>query len=166
MSFPIFMLNQDVDFCQNKHWKNLLITNVRCLSPFSWKNQGTSRSSILGEADVNLAEFAEALKPASIALPLRGSDSGMLLHVWILENVSFAIIVIIEKKLVLLYGENHFNSFVLFFVDIVAVFSLMWFFDQTISDHGTTSHYKNWFQVCSPCNNIFILHKKLLVLSF
>ncbi|RLN39278.1 hypothetical protein C2845_PM01G45180 [Panicum miliaceum] len=42
---------------------------------------GTSRSSILGEVDVNLAEFAEALKPASIALPLRGSDSGMLLHI-------------------------------------------------------------------------------------
>nr|CAB3499825.1 unnamed protein product [Digitaria exilis] len=42
---------------------------------------GTSRSSILGEVDVNLAEFAEALKPASIALPLRGSDSGTLLHI-------------------------------------------------------------------------------------
>ncbi|PUZ39129.1 hypothetical protein GQ55_9G259800 [Panicum hallii var. hallii] len=42
---------------------------------------GTSRSSILGEVDVNLAEFAEALKPASIALPLRGSESGMLLHI-------------------------------------------------------------------------------------
>ncbi|KAJ1294457.1 hypothetical protein BS78_01G147400 [Paspalum vaginatum] len=42
---------------------------------------GTSRSSILGEVDVNLAEFAEALKPASIALPLRGSDFGTLLHI-------------------------------------------------------------------------------------
>jgi hypothetical protein len=42
---------------------------------------GTSRSSILGEVDVNLAEFAEALKPASIALPLRGSESEMLLHI-------------------------------------------------------------------------------------
>ncbi|KAF8686146.1 hypothetical protein HU200_043679 [Digitaria exilis] len=42
---------------------------------------GTSRSSILGEVDVNLAEFAEALKPASIALSLRGSDSGTLLHI-------------------------------------------------------------------------------------
>ncbi|KAL6643040.1 hypothetical protein ACP70R_021221 [Stipagrostis hirtigluma subsp. patula] len=42
---------------------------------------GTSRSSILGEVDVNLAEFAEALKPASIALPLRGCDYGTLLHV-------------------------------------------------------------------------------------
>ncbi|TVU30808.1 hypothetical protein EJB05_22451, partial [Eragrostis curvula] len=42
---------------------------------------GTSRSSILGEVDVNLAEFAEALKPASIALPLRGCDYGTFLHV-------------------------------------------------------------------------------------
>ncbi|KAL5232401.1 hypothetical protein ABZP36_031177 [Zizania latifolia] len=42
---------------------------------------GTSRSSILGEVDVNLAEFAEALKPASIALPLRGCEFGTILHV-------------------------------------------------------------------------------------
>ncbi|XP_062200347.1 uncharacterized protein LOC133903025 isoform X2 [Phragmites australis] len=42
---------------------------------------GTSRSSILGEVDVNLAEFAEALKPVSITLPLRGCDFGTLLHV-------------------------------------------------------------------------------------
>ncbi|XP_062205036.1 COP1-interactive protein 1-like [Phragmites australis] len=42
---------------------------------------GTSRSSILGEVDVNLAEFAEALKPASITLPLHGCDFGTLLHV-------------------------------------------------------------------------------------
>ncbi|KQJ93226.1 golgin subfamily A member 4 [Brachypodium distachyon] len=42
---------------------------------------GTSRSSILGEVDVNLAEFAEALKPVSIALPLRGCDFGTVLHV-------------------------------------------------------------------------------------
>ncbi|KAF0928362.1 hypothetical protein E2562_003182 [Oryza meyeriana var. granulata] len=42
---------------------------------------GTSRSSILGEVDVNLAEFAEALKPTSIALPLRGCEFGTILHV-------------------------------------------------------------------------------------
>ncbi|XP_015697331.1 myosin-11 isoform X1 [Oryza brachyantha] len=42
---------------------------------------GTSRSSILGEIDVNLAEFAEALKPTSIALPLRGCEFGTVLHV-------------------------------------------------------------------------------------
>uniref|UniRef100_A0A0E0QY60 C2 NT-type domain-containing protein n=2 Tax=Oryza TaxID=4527 RepID=A0A0E0QY60_ORYRU len=41
---------------------------------------GTSRSSILGELDVNLAEFAEALKPVSIALPLRGCEFGTILH--------------------------------------------------------------------------------------
>ncbi|XP_020164722.1 uncharacterized protein [Aegilops tauschii subsp. strangulata] len=42
---------------------------------------GTSRSSILGEVDVNLAEFAEAVKPVSIALPFRGCDFGTVLHV-------------------------------------------------------------------------------------
>jgi hypothetical protein len=47
----------------------------------SFETQGTSRSSILGEVDVNLAEFAEALKPSSIALPLRGCDFGTSLHV-------------------------------------------------------------------------------------
>ncbi|EMS68518.1 hypothetical protein TRIUR3_07606 [Triticum urartu] len=42
---------------------------------------GTSRSSILGEVDVNLAEFAEAVKPVSITLPFRGCDFGTVLHV-------------------------------------------------------------------------------------
>ncbi|KAG8091434.1 hypothetical protein GUJ93_ZPchr0012g21146 [Zizania palustris] len=41
---------------------------------------GTSRSSILGEVDVNLAEFAEALKPASITIPLCGCEFGTILH--------------------------------------------------------------------------------------
>jgi hypothetical protein len=52
------------------------------LSPLFLENQGTSRSSILGEVDVNLAEFAEAVKPVSIALPFRGCDFGTVLHVW------------------------------------------------------------------------------------
>ncbi|VAI50658.1 unnamed protein product [Triticum turgidum subsp. durum] len=42
---------------------------------------GTSRSSILGEVDVNLAEFAEAVKPVSITLPFRGCNFGTVLHV-------------------------------------------------------------------------------------
>ncbi|KAL0695135.1 hypothetical protein Bca4012_062315 [Brassica carinata] len=42
---------------------------------------GTSRSSILGEAMINLAEYADALKPFAVALPLQGSDSGAILHV-------------------------------------------------------------------------------------
>ncbi|KAF3320378.1 N-terminal C2 in EEIG1 and EHBP1 [Carex littledalei] len=42
---------------------------------------GSSRASILGEADVNLAKFVDALKPSTVALPLQGCDSGTILHV-------------------------------------------------------------------------------------
>ncbi|KAJ9545912.1 hypothetical protein OSB04_025619 [Centaurea solstitialis] len=42
---------------------------------------GTSRSSILGEATINLADYADASQPAAIALPLHGSDHGTTLHV-------------------------------------------------------------------------------------
>ncbi|CAA7047889.1 unnamed protein product [Microthlaspi erraticum] len=42
---------------------------------------GTSRSSILGEAMINLAEYADALKPFAVVLPLQGCDSGAILHV-------------------------------------------------------------------------------------
>ncbi|XP_010916928.1 uncharacterized protein [Elaeis guineensis] len=42
---------------------------------------GSSRSSLLGEANINLANFADALKPSSIALPLHGCDFGTVLHV-------------------------------------------------------------------------------------
>ncbi|KAI3680285.1 hypothetical protein L2E82_50510 [Cichorium intybus] len=42
---------------------------------------GTSRSSILGEAIINLADYAEASQPSSINLPLHGSDHGTILHV-------------------------------------------------------------------------------------
>ncbi|XP_071709954.1 uncharacterized protein [Rutidosis leptorrhynchoides] len=44
---------------------------------------GTSRSSILGEATINLADYADASQPAVIALPLHGSDQGTILHVTI-----------------------------------------------------------------------------------
>lgn len=30
---------------------------------------------------INLAEYADALKPFAVALPLQGSDSGPILHV-------------------------------------------------------------------------------------
>ncbi|GJY61643.1 hypothetical protein Tco_0462300 [Tanacetum coccineum] len=43
--------------------------------------QGTSRSSILGEATINLADYADASQPAAISLPLVGSDHGTILHV-------------------------------------------------------------------------------------
>ncbi|XP_057974597.1 uncharacterized protein LOC131162298 isoform X2 [Malania oleifera] len=42
---------------------------------------GSSRSSLLGEANINLADYADALKPFSVALPLHGTDSGTILHV-------------------------------------------------------------------------------------
>lgn len=42
---------------------------------------GTSRSSILGEATINLSDYAEASQPSSINLPLHGSDHGTILHV-------------------------------------------------------------------------------------
>ncbi|KAG6655661.1 GRIP and coiled-coil domain-containing protein 2 [Carya illinoinensis] len=44
---------------------------------------GSSRSSILGEANINLADYADALKPSAVALPLHGCDSGSILHVTI-----------------------------------------------------------------------------------
>ncbi|XP_057531984.1 uncharacterized protein LOC130810066 [Amaranthus tricolor] len=42
---------------------------------------GTSRSSLLGEASINLSDYVDALKPTVVALPLLGSDSGAMLHV-------------------------------------------------------------------------------------
>lgn len=42
---------------------------------------GTSRSSLLGEAGINLSDYVDALKPTVVALPLQGSDSGATLHV-------------------------------------------------------------------------------------
>lgn len=44
---------------------------------------GTSRSSLLGEAIINLADFADALNPYVVALPLHGTDWGTILHVTI-----------------------------------------------------------------------------------
>ncbi|XP_022894505.1 putative leucine-rich repeat-containing protein DDB_G0290503 isoform X1 [Olea europaea var. sylvestris] len=42
---------------------------------------GSSRASILGEAIINLADYADALKPCAIALPLQGCNFGTILHV-------------------------------------------------------------------------------------
>ncbi|KAI6687686.1 hypothetical protein NL676_024514 [Syzygium grande] len=44
---------------------------------------GSSRSSLLGEATINLSDYADALKPSSVSLSLRGCDSGAILHVTI-----------------------------------------------------------------------------------
>ncbi|GMH01091.1 hypothetical protein Nepgr_002930 [Nepenthes gracilis] len=42
---------------------------------------GSSRSSLLGEANINLVDYADALNPIVVALPLYGSDAGAILHV-------------------------------------------------------------------------------------
>ncbi|KAL5559206.1 hypothetical protein UlMin_035417 [Ulmus minor] len=42
---------------------------------------GSSRASVLGEAHIDLAHYADALKPYVVALPLQGCDSGAILHV-------------------------------------------------------------------------------------
>ncbi|KAL8144281.1 hypothetical protein V2J09_017313 [Rumex salicifolius] len=43
---------------------------------------GSSRSSVLGEACIDLADYADASKPTVVQLPLKGSsDSGAILHV-------------------------------------------------------------------------------------
>ncbi|CDP01183.1 unnamed protein product [Coffea canephora] len=42
---------------------------------------GSSRASILGEAIINLADYADALKPSVVALPLHGCNHGTILHV-------------------------------------------------------------------------------------
>ncbi|KAL9236999.1 hypothetical protein vseg_011593 [Gypsophila vaccaria] len=42
---------------------------------------GTSRSSLLGEANINLSDYVDSSKPTVVMLPLQGSDSGAILHV-------------------------------------------------------------------------------------
>ncbi|XP_042408200.1 sporulation-specific protein 15-like isoform X1 [Zingiber officinale] len=42
---------------------------------------GSSRSSFLGEVNINLADFADALRPSSVLLPLTNCDFGTILHV-------------------------------------------------------------------------------------
>lgn len=44
-------------------------------------SMGSSRASILGEAVINLADYADALKPSVVALPLHGCNFGTTLHV-------------------------------------------------------------------------------------
>ncbi|KAH7524367.1 hypothetical protein FEM48_Zijuj06G0111800 [Ziziphus jujuba var. spinosa] len=59
---------------------SLVLTENPFLWPKSHWNQGSSRSSVLGEANINLAHYADALKPSIVALPLQGCDSGAILH--------------------------------------------------------------------------------------
>ncbi|RVW56078.1 hypothetical protein CK203_112813 [Vitis vinifera] len=46
---------------------------------------GSSRSNILGEANINLADYSDAQKPSTVALPLHGCNSGTVLHVRLSE---------------------------------------------------------------------------------
>ncbi|KAL8523547.1 hypothetical protein ACS0TY_013496 [Phlomoides rotata] len=43
-------------------------------------SMGSSRSSILGEATINLADYVDALKPSAVTLPLSGCNFGTVLH--------------------------------------------------------------------------------------
>lgn len=51
------------------------------LNYFFFFLQGSSRSSILGEATINLADYVDALKPSAVTLPLSGCNFGTVLHV-------------------------------------------------------------------------------------
>ncbi|KAI4965392.1 hypothetical protein ZWY2020_054669 [Hordeum vulgare] len=52
---------------------------------------GSSKAALLGEATVNMAEYAEAFKPSAVTLPLKGSPApGALLHVTIQRVVGGA----------------------------------------------------------------------------
>ncbi|KAF6985830.1 hypothetical protein CFC21_003648 [Triticum aestivum] len=52
---------------------------------------GSAKAALLGEATVNMAEYAEAFKPSAVTLPLKGSPApGALLHVTIQRVVGGA----------------------------------------------------------------------------
>ena len=42
---------------------------------------GSSRSNILGEANINLVDYSNTPKPSTVALLLHGCNSGTVLHV-------------------------------------------------------------------------------------
>lgn len=44
---------------------------------------GLAKSGVLGEININLADYAEVLKPTSVSLPLQDSNNGAILHVTI-----------------------------------------------------------------------------------
>ena len=47
-SLPMVLLNQDVDFCQTKHWMNLLICEVYVFPHIRAKNRGLQGQVFLG----------------------------------------------------------------------------------------------------------------------
>ncbi|XP_044475017.1 putative leucine-rich repeat-containing protein DDB_G0290503 [Mangifera indica] len=70
---PIYETTRLLQDVRNKQYDDKLYKLVVAM--------GSSRSSILGEATINLADHADALKPSVVALPLLGCDSGTTLHV-------------------------------------------------------------------------------------
>ncbi|KAG9451646.1 hypothetical protein H6P81_011611 [Aristolochia fimbriata] len=72
-SDPIYETARLLQDVKTKHFEEKIYKLVVAM--------GSSRSSILGEAIINLADFADASKPLSAALPLQGSNLGPVLHV-------------------------------------------------------------------------------------
>lgn len=61
------------------------MTKINSLWHQSCCHQGSSRSNVLGEANINLADHSDALKPSTVALPVHGCNSGTILHVRLSE---------------------------------------------------------------------------------
>ncbi|KAM7518617.1 hypothetical protein LguiB_017579 [Lonicera macranthoides] len=70
---PIYETTRLIQDAKNRQFEEKLYKLVVAM--------GSSRSSILGEAIINLADYVDALKPSSVALPLQGCNSGTILHV-------------------------------------------------------------------------------------
>ncbi|KAL7616151.1 hypothetical protein Lser_V15G00136 [Lactuca serriola] len=70
---PIYETTRLLQDARNKRYDDKLYNLI--------VGMGTSRASILGEATINLAEYADASSPLVVSLPLDGSDHGILLHV-------------------------------------------------------------------------------------
>jgi N-terminal C2 in EEIG1 and EHBP1 proteins len=54
-------------------------SSILCFFQF-FQLKGSNKGGILGEASVNLGDYAEAFKPSTITLPLKG-NTGAVLHV-------------------------------------------------------------------------------------
>lgn len=61
----------------------LIYVPVLCLlcTNFVGLLQGSSKTGFLGEATINFADYAESVKPLSLSLPLKATNSGAVLHV-------------------------------------------------------------------------------------
>ncbi|CAI9116371.1 OLC1v1017497C1 [Oldenlandia corymbosa var. corymbosa] len=70
---PIYETTRLLQDAKTKHYDEKLYKLV--------VSMGSSRASILGEAMINLADYADALKPSVAVLPLHGCSTGTTLHV-------------------------------------------------------------------------------------